>query len=403
MQALGYTFGTGGGSLLSRCLGKNDQERARSYASIAFLLSLIVGGAITALGLLFEDPLLRLLGTTESSMPFALSYWKVFLWSAPAVCANFTMSQLLRSEGRAIYAMWGLVIGNLLNILLDPVFIFSFSLGIRGAAWATVIGQWISFLFLLLVYATKKSRIAIFQNLIHPKFGLIGSLLIAGTPSLLRQGLIFSATLLLNRTAAQIGEYALSAMSITGRMFLFAFSFCAGVGQGMMSVVGYHCGAENKEQMNNALKFALLTSSVGMTVIGIPLSVFAPTIISWFKNDIQLITFATPALRWQMAVLGLHGVITCAGMYLQAIGESTKASLVAGARQGLFFLPLIIWLPIQFGYPSFRFVQPLADIFSFAFSLILLLPFLRFRTSDPFAKKHPDTDRPYRGHIARSF
>lgn len=389
LQAFGYTFGTGGGSLLSRSLGKNDLKQARSYATLAFILSLVIGSAITFLGLIFENPLLRLLGTTESSMPFALSYWKIFLWAAPAICANFTMSQLLRAEGHAMYAMWGLVIGNLLNILLDPFFIFTCSMGISGAAWATVIGQWIAFACLLLVYVFKKSKIAIFERLFHPNYKLIRSLLIAGAPSLMRQGLIFFATLLINRTASQIGEYALTSMSITGRMFLFAFSFCAGIGQGMMSVVGYHCGAENNKKMHEALKFAIVTSTACMTVISIPLYVFAPRIIAWFENDIQLITFATPALRCQMAVLGLHGVITCAGMYLQAIGESTKASFVAAARQGLFFLPLIIYLPIQFGYPSFRFVQPLADAFSFAFSLILLFPFLRFHEKNSYKNKHP--------------
>jgi Na+-driven multidrug efflux pump len=170
------------------------------------------------------------------------------------------MSQLLRAEGRAMLAMWGLVIGNLLNILLDPFLIFTCSLGISGAAWAAVIGQWISFAFLLLIYVMKKSRIALLENVFHPNYRLIAPLFTAGMPSLMRQGLIFFATLLLNRTASQIGEYALSAMSITGRMFLFAFSFCAGVEQGMMSVVGYHCGAGNKEKMQKALQFALLTS-----------------------------------------------------------------------------------------------------------------------------------------------
>ncbi len=377
LQALGYTFGTGGGSLLARCLGKGNRKEAQKLASLAFLLSLITGGLIIFSGLLFQSPLLRLLGTTERSFPYAQAYWRVFLWSAPAVCANFTMSQLLRSEGHAMQAMWGLVIGNAVNILLDPFLIFTCALGIKGAAWATVIGQWLGFLILFSFYWRKKTQISVLEDLHHPHFSMIGKLLIAGSPSLLRQGLIFLATLLINRTASQIGEYALTAMSVTSRIFLFTFSFCAGIGQGMMSAVGYHFGAGRQEQVSHALRFALTVSTIGMGVISLPLLLFTPQILNLFHLDAQTVQFGIPALRWQMAVLVLHGIITCAGMYLQAIGRSLWASIVAGARQGIFFLPLIVLLPIWFGLPAFRYVQPLADLFSAMLSAILLFFFLK--------------------------
>ena len=372
LQALGYTFGTGGGSLLSRNLGRGKDHDAEQIASLAFLFSITIGALITVVGLAFELPLLRLLGATEKSIPYAQRYWNVFLWSAPALCANFTMSQLLRSEGRAMYAMWGLLIGNLLNILLDPILIFNLDLGIVGAALATVSCQWISFFIFLIIYWKNKTKISIFSKIKHPDFKKSGSLLIAGAPSLLRQGLVFLSTLLFNRTAAGLGEYAISAMSVVSRMFMLTFSICAGIGQGMMSVVGYHYGAGNPEQVKKALRFALLVSTVGMAAISIPLLLLAPQIISLFRPEEEIISFGTPALRWHMSVLALHGMITCAGMYLQATGSSLSASLVAAARQGLFFLPLIVWIPWQFGIPAFRYVQPLADLFTFLLSIPLL-------------------------------
>ncbi len=372
MQAMGYTFGTGGGALLSRMLGQENEEKANDYATLALVLAFSVGMLITLGGLLWAEPLLRFLGGSDAVIPYALDYLRIFLWSAPAVCAVFTLSQLLRSEGCAFYAMLGLIGGNLMNIVLDPILILWGDLGIAGAAWATLVGQWFGVLILLTVYRKQKSRIRLFHKRPTAPLSFVGNIIHTGIPSFLRQGLICLSTILLNHAAAETGEYAIAAMSVVNRIFLLTFSFCAGLGQGMMSVVGFNFGAGQWSRMKTAFQFALKTSTIGMLLFSLPLFLFSPQIIALFRNESNVIAFGSVALRLQMAVLFCHGAITCVSMFLQAIGKPLAASLVACGRQGVFFLPLFFFIPATFGLHAFRLVQPLSDLISFLFTL----PFL---------------------------
>ncbi len=373
LQAIGYWFGTGGGSLLSKLLGAKKETDAKGISSLSFTLSFLTGSCITVLGLGFQVSLLRLLGASEAILNRAQSYWNLLLWSAPAVCSNFTLSQLLRAQGCAKFGMFGLLFGYSLNMLLDPLLIFAFSLGIIGSALAQVLSQWITLLLFLWIY--RKRNVPVSDLRMFPKETRkpIVKILLYGLPSLLRQGSTFVSTLLTNRAAAQLGGSAIHAMSVVNRVFLLVFSVCAGIGQGMMTVVGYAYGADNAKTAKKAFRFAWIGTTVTMGLIGLPLFLFAGSIYRGFCSAAEDIAFGTTALRAQMAVLVLHGWITCSGMYLQAIGKPIRASLITCARQGSFFLPLIFWLPNRFGATALLFVQPIADICTFFLAMSLLL------------------------------
>ena len=372
MQAVGYTLGMGAGGLLSCFRGKGDREAASIFASTAFLLTMLISILISASGLFFKAPILRFLGASDSILDDAISYATPLFLSAPAMCGTFVLSQLLRAEGRVLYAMTGLVTGSLLNIALDPLLINVACLGISGASIATLISQTVGFTVLLSAFWRHKSELDILK--IKPvRFENTKRILVTGLPSLLRQGLSGLSAILLNRASAELGDGAISAISLVTRLFLLVFAFCLGIGQGMIPIVGYNRGAGNVERMKKAFLFSTVTSSVTMLVLGIPLFLFAAPILTLFGAGGESLGIGVIALRAQSAVLSLHGVITCTILFLQVTGRSFSGTLLAAGRQGIFFLPLIFLLPARFGAVGLALTQPIADALTF----LLTLPFLR--------------------------
>ncbi len=374
IQAVGYTLGMGAGSLLSRAMGRRETEKACRYAAVAFALSIVIGAAITALGLSFRDPLLRFLGARGDVLPLARAYVSPFLWSAPVMCAVFVLSQTLRAEGKAFYSMTGLLVGSALNIALDPLLITYFGMGIAGASTATLISQCVSLAVLLSAYLFHSSSLSLLRFLRPRAFLETGRILVAGLPSLFRQGLSGTATILLNHASAAVSDAAVNAMSLVARIFLLVFSFCLGIGQGMMPVVGYNRGAGNAERIKKAYLFAMTSATGVMLAFSIPLYAFAPEILSLFQDDPEVVRIGASALRAQSLVLFTHGVVTCTILYLQALGNPVRGTILASARQGIFFLPLIFLLPTRFGLAGIEWTQPLSD----ALTLLFAIPFVIF-------------------------
>lgn len=368
IQAVGYTLGMGGGSLLSRSLGKKETQKADEYAASALLFGLLSGGVITALCLIFRHQLIDFLGATESIYQYALDYSIPLFWSAVPMCGSFVLSQLLRAEGKAIWSMVGLLVGGLSNIALDPLLIHCFHMGIAGASMATLISQILSLAVLLSAYLFKKSQLDLFGAFGISAISKIGKIFITGLPSLLRQGLSGVATVLLNHATAPHGDAAISAMSIVNRVFLLVFSICLGFGQGLMPVVGYNYGSGNLDRVKKAYGFAAVCATGIMLAVSLPLGIFAPSLIGFFRNDPDVIKIGAYALRLQCAVLFTHGIVTCTIMFLQALGRSLPATVLASARQGIFFLPLILLLPSRFGLFGLILTQPLADLLTGIFA-----------------------------------
>ncbi len=373
MQAVGYTLGMGGGSLFSRALGRQEETLAGSCLSLSFFLSLLIGGGILAAGLFATVPIVRFLGATDTVVPYAVAYARPLFCAAPVMCGSFVLSQFLRAGGHAVSSMAGLCVGSFLNILLDPILIHRFGYGVAGASVSTLLSQSCGFLVLLFLCIRSGDGIRLFPLPKHGAFPLAGKILVSGLPSLLRQGLSGTATVLLTHAAKDLGSSAVTAMSVTARIFLLVFSFCLGIGQGMMPVVGFNHGAALPERAGQAYRFALRFSTLLMFGLSLPLLFLTPQILSLFQSDDELLRIGIPALRAQSAVLFTHGIVTCTILYDQAAGKAVRAAVLAAARQGFFFLPLIFWMPRAFGIPGLQLTQPLADFLTFLFAVPFLI------------------------------
>jgi putative MATE family efflux protein len=362
-QAIGFTFGTGAASLISRKLGAHDVSTASIYASTSFFLALVSGMIFTLYGLFSLNDFMLRLGATETILPYAKSYAMYILLGAPIMCTSFVMNNILRAEGKAAFAMVGLATGAILNIILDPIFIFTFNLGISGAAIATLISQAISFSILLSVFVFRKSSIRIRFRNISRKPREYADILSLGAPSLCRQGLASIATVALNVAASLYGDAAVAAMSIVGRTFMVVLSVIVGLGQGFMPVSGYNFGAKNYARVKEAFWF---TVKVGFAITAI--------IASFRKEDADVIAIGTFAMRLQFSFLILQPLFVSTNMLFQSTGHAVRASFLASNRQGLYFLPLIFILPRLLGLRGVEIAQPISDILSF----LTCIPFLYF-------------------------
>ena len=378
VQAVAYTFGVGAGSLLSRSLGAKDTQNASKYARVALIMSIVIGVTISFTGLMAGKGLIRGLGATEAILESSMRYSRFLLLSAPFMCISFVASQLLRAEGKAIYSMFGLLIGSILNIILDPILIYRFQLGIAGASIATLISQIISSLFLMSAYFLGYSEIQLLFGASFSDFSQIGRILVSGLPSSARQGFSALATVFLNHAAAVWGESAIAAISVVTRLFLLVFAFCLGIGQGMMPIAGYNYGYKRYDRVKNAFLYALFSSSLLMFFLSLPFLVCAPSLISFFQNDVDVIKIGSSALRVIGIVLPLHGTITCITMLMQAIGNQAKATILACGRQGFFFFPLLFLLPRFFRFEGLILIQPISDVLTFLLCIPFVFQILRY-------------------------
>ena len=376
IQAVGFMLGMGSGSTCSRLLGQRKEKEADTVGSSALFAAVSFGLILTVGGLLGLDLLMRLLGATETILPYARDYARYILFGAPIMCASFVMNNLLRSQGRAVLSMMGIGFGGLLNILLDPLFIFGLQMGIAGAAVATLISQCVSFCILFSFFLRGKSSIHLSVANISRGLGVYGTIIKTGMPSFCRQGLASVANIALNLNAAVYGDAAVAAMSVVGRVFMFIFSFMIGFGQGFQPVAGYNYGAEKYGRVKQAFWF---TVKVGMVVLGsmaVLGFVFAPQIMAVFrKDDAMVIAIGTLAFRAQCVALPLSPLYTATNMMFQTTGQAGRATFLAMARQGLFFIPLVLTLPRFWGLLGVQLAQPAADLLSFVCTIFMLVPF----------------------------
>lgn len=378
IQAVGFTLGMGAGSLVSRSLGAGKTEDAHSIASVAFFSS-IAGGTVIALGgLLFNDQLMSLLGATPTILPYAKDYGRYILLGAPVMCSSFVLNNLLRSQGRAALSMIGLTAGGILNIILDPIFIFVLKMGIAGAAVATLTSQCVSFLILFSMFLRGKSTAQLKPALFIPQFGRwFPQIFKIGLPSLSRQGLASLSTVALNVQAGVYGDAAVAGMSITGRIFMFVLAIMVGLGQGFQPVAGFCYGARRYDRVKSAYTFILVVGSVLLTIVGVALFVWAPEIVALFRKDPEVITVGVAAIRYQALMMPILPLSVSGNMLFQSTGQARSATFLASCRQGIFFLPLAFVLPNIWGLTGVELIQPVADILSVLVSVPLVLAFFR--------------------------
>ena len=372
IQAGGFFFGHGSGNYLSRMLGAGKKQEASEMASTGFALALIFGVAVAVLGNLFIRPLTGVLASRDVSaetVEMTMQYARIILIGAPFMMCQFVVNNQLRFQGSAVYAMIGLVSGAVINMFVDPLLILALRMGVRGAAIATVCGQIISF-GILLFGSTRGENIRLSVKNVRINAHYILEIINGGAPSLLRQGLAAASTMLLNRAAGQFGaDAAIAGMSIVTRVMMLLASALIGFGQGYQPVCSFNYGANLKHRVREGYWFCVKWGTVFLTCIAVGCFIFAPQIVSLFRDDADVVAVGQAALRFQSCVLPLHAGIVMTNMMLQSMGRGLKASVTASARNGLFFIPAILILPRFFGLTGVEITQTVADVCTFALSV----------------------------------
>ena len=377
IQALGFMLGHGAGTIISRSLGSRDTTAATRFASTSFFTALVFGVVLAVAGLGTLPHFMMLLGSTETILPHACAYARPILIAAPLMISSLVMNNILRYEGKASFAMIGLVTGGVLNIALDPLFMFVFGLGTAGAGIATALSQSISFCILLSMFLRGKTVSQFRITAVTHSPAEFGTILMTGMPSFGRQGLNSIGGMLLNIAARGYGDAAVAGMSIVSRIFMFIISVAIGTGQGFQPVAGFNYGAQKYRRVQQACLFTMAASFCFLSVILTACWFNAETLIRLFRDDPEVTAVALPAFRYQCFAMLLQPVIVAGNMLFQSIGKSGRATFLACCRQGVFFIPLILTLPRVFGLLGVEICQPIADVLTFFVTVPFLFPFLR--------------------------
>lgn len=377
IQAFGFFFGQGSGNFISRKLGAKDYDSAEKMASTGFFYSFTFGIIIAVSGNLFLTPICLLLGSTETILPYAENYLGIILLGAPFMASSLVLNNQMRFQGNAVYSMIGIIIGAVINIGLDPLLILVLDMGVSGAALSTIISQFCSFIVLIYIDG-KGSNIKIKLKNFTPSFSYLKEITYGGIPSLTRQGLVSLSTIMLNVAAGAYGDAAIAGMSIVTRICMFINSFVIGFGQGFQPVCGFNYGAGLYRRVREGFYFCIKAGVIFLTICAIIGYAFAPEIVSWFRKDDSLvIEIGASALRWQLITLPIGTWVILCNMMLQTIRIPGRALILSSARQGLFFIPLILILPHFLGLQGVEMCQAVSDFCSFLLAFPLTVPILK--------------------------
>ena len=374
IQAIGFTLGMGSGNFMSRMLGAREQDKAQRACSTAVYTAFTFGLLLAVFGIANIDALVRMLGATKTIAPYAKDYGRYILIAAPYMTVSFVFNNHLRSQGNAALSMIGITTGGILNVILDPVLIFGFNMGISGAAIATIFSQFVSFVILLVLVVRS-------GNVLKPSpryFTLQGwvykEIFSAGMPTLGRQGLASVASVLLNVAASGFGDAAVAAMSIVTRIMMFINSALIGFGQGFQPVCGFNFGAGLYERVLESYFFCRRVALVFLLVMGIVMFAISTPIMTLFrKEDPEVIRIGALALKMQCCLLPFQSYTIIGNMLTQSIGYSLRATLTAISKQGLFFIPAILILPSLLGIPGLQLAQPVADGLTFVLTQVIVV------------------------------
>ena len=376
IQAVGFFFGHGSGNFISRHLGARDVANAEKMAATGFFMAFFTGCVLAVFGLVFLTPLSLMLGSTPTILPYTEQYLGIILLGAPFMASSLVLNNQMRFQGNAAYAMVGIVSGAILNVALDPLFIFVFDMGVAGAALATVLSQICSF-SLLCYMTTRGGNLTIRYRNFTPSWTYIKEIIGGGTPSLTRQGLASLSTILLNVAAGAYGDAAIAGMSIVSRIGMFINSFLIGFGQGFQPVCGFSYGAALYARVRQGFWFCVKVGVIFLTLCAVLGFGYAEEIVELFrKGDPAVVATGAAALRWQLVAYPLGTFTIISNMMLQTIRKSVRATILSSARQGLFFVPFIFILPHFFGLKGVEMCQAVSDWCTFLLALPLTLSVL---------------------------
>lgn len=377
IQAVGFFFGHGSGNFISRALGAKKSEEAEDMAATGFISAIILTGLIALTAGIFIRPVLTFFGATPTVLPCAVPYFRYILIGTPFIAGSFVLNNQMRLQGNAGVAVWGILAGALLNIALDPLFMFVFDMGIAGAGLATAVAQMVGFT-LLLASAGRNGGIRIRLRNFKPTVARYVEIAAGGLPSLARQGLLCVSTIILNNYAGVYGDAAIAAFSIVGRTAHLCVSIVIGFGQGFQPVCGYNYGAGLYDRVRRGFHFCTVISTLYCILTAVLGWIFAGGIISLFSvDDVDVIDLGARVIRAQCLTLPLNGFIITANMYLQNTRQTVSAVFVAMARQGLFLVPAIALNAHFYGLNGIIAAQPVSDILTFATAIPICIIALR--------------------------
>ena len=347
--------------MISTLLGEKNKKKAEIYANVALFTVIGVGVLLAVVGLFFSKSIALMLGATKTTAHYASTYLKYILLGSPFILGSFVLNNQLRYQGSALYSMIGILTGSIINIALDPLFIFTFKLEVAGAALATAVSQIISF-FILYFGTFKPSKeiyLTIFKN---------------GLPSLSRQGIGTIANIAMNFACAPYGDAVIAGMSVYNRVMFIGMAVVIGYGQGYQPVCSFNHGAKKYERVYQGYKFLVIITTIIITVLSVIGYIFAPELIAIFRKDNDVIKAGVQALRFQCFAMVVTGFCTASNMLMQSLRISGKATILALSRQGIFYIPLILILPHLLGQTGIALAQPVADILSFVLTIFFVKP-----------------------------
>jgi len=369
----GSMLAIGANSYIARLLGKGDEKKASQVLSTAFFSAFAIGAMLTVFGLIFMTPMVRLLGATPTCEQYSIEYATYVLLAAPFMASSFVMNQCLRSEGSATLSMIGMGFGGILNCFLDPLFIFHFDMGVAGASLATAISKWVSFGILIFPYLTRRSMLQLSIRNFHPTKDIIKEIVAVGSSSMFRSGLAVVAGIMLNDLAGSISDSVLAGIGVTTKVMMFPFSIILGFGSGFQPVAGFNWGAERYDRVEQCYRFASVTALVGALIMAVGFAVFAdPIIVLFAGSDPEMREIGALAIWLQCLALPVHAWVAVVNMFCTGLGNAGYALILATARQGSCFIPILYPLFWIFGAYGVAAVQAVADLLT----LILAIPIM---------------------------
>lgn len=371
---LGLLFGNGSASYLSRLLGNREQEQADRVASTALYSSVAVGAVMIIFSLIFLRPILRLLGATDSIMPYAMTYAAIYVVSCIFNVFNVTMNNIVTSEGAAKTTMFALMAGAVLNIGLDPVFIYTLDMGVAGAAIATAISQIVSTLIYLTFIFRKKSIYSFkMKNCTFTK-EIMSEIFKIGIPTLVFQILTSLSISLVNTQAGPYGDSVIAGMGAVTRIVSMGSLIVFGFIKGFQPIAGYSYGAKKFDRLHKAIRTSILWSTVFCVIYGLLLTIFSSRIIAQFTDgDLEMIRVGTQSLRINGLSFLLFGFYTVYSSLFLALGKGLEGFVLGACRQGICFVPVILILPVFWGINGILYVQPIADVLSAIITIFMAL------------------------------
>ena len=370
----GSMLAMGANSYIARLLGKNDEQKASRVLSTAFFAAFAIGAGLLIFGTIFMVPMVRLLGATPTCEAYAIDYASYILLAAPFMACNFVMNQCLRSEGSATLSMVGMGFGGILNIVLDPIFIFKLNMGVAGASLATAISKLVSFAILIYPYVTKRSLLHLSIRNFKPSREIVGEIVTVGSSSMFRNGLAVIAGILLNTLAGGISDSVLAGIGVCTKIMMFPFCIILGFGNGFQPVAGFNWGAKRYDRVQESYRFSSRVAFWGGLIMAAVCILFADQLIVLFAGeDLEMRRIGAFAIITQSIALPIHAWVAIVNMYCVGLGNAKGAMALSTARQGSCFLPILYPLAWIFGAYGVGCVQALADILT----LVLAIPILR--------------------------